>query len=343
MSKAGFRGAPTLAGAFSYKNNQQEPETVGVFQHYIRSQGNAWRLTTEALERFFELILSSEEAKAYVPSSASMTLLARSQESPPALLQQLTGVHLAQVRLLGARTAALHLSLAQPSKDPNFGRELFTTMYRESLYQSSRELLSRTFRQLRRRQDLPRVGRERVSRLLARESALDERLKLICERPIAVVKIRCHGDLRLGRVLSTGDDFVFIDFRGESLRSISERRKRRCVLRDVASMLRSFHYAASTLQERGRRAEDVAVLSPWMSAWMSWTSAAYLGGYLREMAQDLKDPQSAPLLPSNPKDLTLLLDFYLTERCLHELSRGLHLGASWLEVPLAGLEQSLLY
>jgi len=170
---------------------------------------------------------------------------------------------------------------------------------------------------------------------LALEAVSDEQQILaryanLLHRRITCSKIRTHGDLHLGQVLNTGKDFVFIDFEGEPSRSLGERKLKRCALRDVAGMIRSFHYAAHTALSMHRqtvRAEDVPLLEPWADHWARWISSAYLQSYLQ--AAD-----GALFIPDKREDTEALLDAYLLEKAVYELRYELNNRPDWLPIPL---------
>lgn len=149
------------------------------------------------------------------------------------------------------------------------------------------------------------------------------------------MRIRHHGDYHLGQVLYTGRDFVIMDFEGEPIRPISERRIKRSALRDVAGMLRSFDYVAhQVLATRVAgstiRAEEIAAAEPWARFWERWVSGAFLGAYLQTAGE-------ARFLPRARDELRLLLGVFLLEKAIYELGYELSHRPDWVHVPLEGI------
>ncbi|HTN87312.1 MAG TPA: putative maltokinase [Sorangium sp.] len=341
-----FPATPRLAGAIDYQARGREATTVAMLQEYVQSQSDAWTSTLEALNRFFERVLADEESvKGSAPPMPTGTLVDASRTAPPPIVNQLMGTELVRMRLLGERTAQLHLTLGKESKDPAFGQQTFTTLHQQSIFQSAHGMLARTFALLRKRErSLPENVREQVSAMLQREAEINGKLQQIVSRKFDVTRIRTHGDFHLGQVLSTGDDFILIDFEGEPARPLSERRYKRGPLRDVSGMLRSFDYAGAAALRDGRlRPEDVTLLKPWTDAWVAWVSASYLAGYLETIARaqataEARTDETAPFVPASDADTVLLLDFYMLEKVIYELGYELNNRPDWLDIPLRGLE-----
>jgi maltose alpha-D-glucosyltransferase/alpha-amylase len=186
------------------------------------------------------------------------------------------------------------------------------------------ELLEREARKL-----PPDVAAE-VRLIADARGGVEKQLARILE-PIDTIRIRCHGDLHLGQVLFTGDDFVVIDFEGEPARPLRERRYKRSPLRDVAGMLRSFSYVAESSLRGGRqRAQDHPKLRPWATSWASWVSAAFLEGYLAAAG-------SEPFVPPQTAARRGMLDFYTMEKCIYEIGYELASRPAWLPIPIRGL------
>src|SRR5438876_3456045 len=114
-----------------------EPMTFAVLHGFVRNQGDAWRVTRDSLGRYFERVLTGEVQVQELPLPRQPLLELVEGEFPPPV-QELLGSYLEQARLLGQRTAELHLALASVSDDPAFAPEPFTAMYQRSLYQSLR-------------------------------------------------------------------------------------------------------------------------------------------------------------------------------------------------------------
>jgi maltose alpha-D-glucosyltransferase/alpha-amylase len=159
----------------------------------------------------------------------------------------------------------------------------------------------------------------------------------VLDRKVEVMRIRCHGDYHLGQVLYTGRDFVIIDFEGEPLRPLSERRIKRTALVDVAGMIRSFHYAAyhSVFADQSIvRPEDQATMEPWIRYWYAWVAASFLRSYLHVA-------RGAPFLPAEPEALEALLTATLLEKALYEVRYEANNRPGWVKIPIQGIVQLL--
>jgi maltose alpha-D-glucosyltransferase/alpha-amylase len=160
----------------------------------------------------------------------------------------------------------------------------------------------------------------------------------LLQGPIHARRIRCHGDLHLGQVLFTGKDFVIIDFEGEPERPVSERRIKASPLRDVAGMLRSFHYVAHAAL-RGQSAalfihNSTMPTERWTTFWNAWVSATFLRHYLAAA-------QPGGFLPTDRPQLETLLTSYLLEKVLYEVRYELNNRPDWVNIPLEGILQLL--
>ncbi len=136
--KRAFPYTPPLAGALEYRRAGSEPMTMAMLQGFVPNEGDAWSYTLDALGRFFEQALTAEVPLDEVPPLATRAMLDATGQDIPELAGDMVGSYLEQARLLGERTAEMHLALAEATDDKQFAPEAFTTMYQRSMYQSMR-------------------------------------------------------------------------------------------------------------------------------------------------------------------------------------------------------------
>jgi len=334
--KTTFPYISRLAGALEYHPRKGQITTLATLQCFVPNEADAWQYTVDSLSRNFKYVLAHPTVK--VPPIPQEHLLSLPQE-PPDLAQETIGPYLVSARLLGERTAELHIALASAPDDPNFAPEQFSLIYQNSLYYAMRSFTTQILQLLRERlKELPEALQTDAQQVLDSEKNIIERFRLIRNRRISAARIRCHGDYHLGQVLYTGKDFVIIDFEGEPARSLSERRIKRSPLRDVAGMIRSFHYAAhSALLDQaslGLKSEDLSALQHWAQFWYVWVSSCFLMSYLNGV-------KPAQLLPDDQEQRRILLDTYLLEKAVYEIGYELNNRPDWLQVPLQGILQMI--
>ena len=221
------------------------------------------------------------------------------------------------VRRLGEVTGQMHSVLASDAGDPAFAPEEPSGEALALIVARIDEEIEQVFNSL---PDEPAL-----EAIAGRGDELRDRLKEIGQSGSLGRLIRHHGDYHLGQVLWTeNEDWVVLDFEGEPARPLRERRHKRSPLRDVAGMLRSFSYAASTSAlERG-------VEPP--PGWEGQVRSEFLAGYLADV-----DPALVPADASLERRLRL----FELEKALYELHYELGHRPNWVRVPVAGILQLL--
>jgi maltose alpha-D-glucosyltransferase/alpha-amylase len=302
-AKTTFAHLPTLLGSWHYRSEKGELAALGIVQEFVANEGDAWRLTLDALHRYFDPILTGAGNPPVLDGQRSVVELS-DQEIPPQA-RELLGSYLETARLMARRIGELHVALASATDSPDFAPEPFTIQYQRSLYQSMRGRIRQTSTVLRQRLHLwPEPLRELAARIAQSDDKLMRLARRILDRVIEAKRIRCHGHLHLEHLLYIGKDFLIIDLEGEADRSLMHRRRKRSPVRDLASLHRSLQEAAfAALRLGGVRSEDVPALEPWARFWQRWAAVAFLKEYRAV-------PGTAELLPPDPASLMALFDFY---------------------------------
>ncbi|MDO5740239.1 MAG: 1,4-alpha-glucan branching protein GlgB [Ornithinimicrobium sp.] len=207
-----------------------------------------------------------------------------------------------QARTLGAATASVHGALRDAFDTPAVDADS-----RHTLVSQMRDRATTAF------EEVPELARysEQVG------AVYDELEHL--ELPALQ---RVHGDFHLGQVLDApGRGWVLLDFEGEPLRALEDRNASDLAFRDVAGMLRSFDYAAATVDQEGGGTRD---------AWALAAREAFLEGYTTQSGQDLDAADSRRIL--NALEL---------DKALYEVVYEARNRPSWLPIPVSAVQRLL--
>jgi maltose alpha-D-glucosyltransferase/alpha-amylase len=289
---------------------------VGAVHAFVSNQGDAWNVTASHLDRFVDeqRMLSEQSGEG-------------GDQSP----------YLGYLAQAGRRVAELHIALASNSELPEFAPEPIRI---EDIKRWTGDILiraERIFDALGKRRDrLKETDRPLVDQLLALQSTLPERLKVLLPRGIDGLNIRHHGDFHLGQMLIVKDDIFITDFEGEPRRPINERRRKAPAARDVASLIRSIDYAATSALERARKVaqDDHGRLGAALDTWRDRATSEFLSAYRETIAHQ-------HLWPSDPAAADGLLTFFLLEKAFYEIEYELSYRPDWLRVPLTGMIRML--
>lgn len=336
LARRGFASVPKLAGQLRFHGSDRQQFTIAIVSERISNTRTAWEVTLDSLGRFYERVISHGG----VPAAEDLDFITLSEKDLTAEATGVLGTYVESARLLGQRTAELHLALAGDMDDPEFAPEMFVPFSQRSLYQSLRNLALRTIQQLGAAMArLPADLQPLAANVVHSEHAIVNLFKGLYAQPFESYRIRIHGNLHLGQVLHTGKDFVFIDFEGEPHRPFGERRLKRSPLRDVAGILRSLHFASNAALETEMNKQTltpdrVSELKTWSRFWREWMGGIFFRGYRAEAA-------GRKLLPRIEDGIRVLANSLLLENAFTELSVALSRGTGKERVALEGILEVL--
>ncbi len=333
--KTDYKNSPQFVGAIEYEEGAGDKITVlGMMQDLVSNQGDAWDYTKDSLERFFESVLTRSKEIKISPKEDDLTHPI-TYEKLPETFKELVGVVFPErISLLGQRTAEMHNALAANPDEKDFEHEPFSLHYQRSLFSSLQSLTRNSFQNLQKTlKTLPEDIRAEAKEVLEMKADVLKCFKRVYSHKIPIMKIRTHGDYHLGQVLWTGKDFVIIDFEGEPARSFSERRLKRSPLRDVAGMIRSFHYAAysSIMEPEFEQQKKEGNLEQWAESWYYNISRLFLQGYFEKVGD-------SNFIPEDHEDFKILMETFLLEKAVYELNYELNNRPDWVLIPLRGIK-----
>jgi maltose alpha-D-glucosyltransferase/alpha-amylase len=332
---------PTLAGELVYQNQPGESLSLGIFRDFIpnQGQGDAWKLTRDALYRFFEAVLTTRMSAEEIGGLPASVFDISLEAIPAPLLDSIGGPYLDLMAQLGTTTASLHSRLARPKEYPGFQPEPFSTLYQRSEYQAIRTLIRRTMHTLRRSYHrVPPDAMHLAEFVLESEQNLIVFARNIIQTKIRGQKIRIHGNYNLTHVLFTGNSFAVLNFEGDPSKPLSQRRLKRSALMDVATMIGSFFYAANSgLQAFAQlHPEDHAQLKLWIEPWHRILSGIFINAYFQEAGNQA-------FIPTKRDQIQILLTHYLLEQALHDILYRIYTNPQGLETPLLGLQNIMAW
>jgi maltose alpha-D-glucosyltransferase/alpha-amylase len=329
--ETGFHNIPAFGGSIEYKSGDST-YTIAMLQGLVANEGDGWQWTLDELDRYYESRLG-EVFPASEAAAIPADFLGLSEVTLPKTVRDSIGIYLDAAATLGRRTGELHVALASSTTDRAFSPEPFTPADSQALRGQLVENATRAFDAL--KDNLARLPDETVESAglaLSRRSLIFERLHSLTSSEPGGRRTRVHGDYHLGQVLRTKSDFVILDFEGEPVRSLEERRAKQSPLKDVAGMLRSYSYAAfaSLTRFTTRRPQDAERLEPWAQLWERSVIAEYLCAYRKAV-------DGSPIVPAEGKEFQSLLEAFVLDKALYELVYELNNRPSWVRIPLNGI------
>jgi maltose alpha-D-glucosyltransferase/alpha-amylase len=313
LTAAGYKNASQLMGEVQRIDEDGTPATLFILQSQILNQGDAWVWLLQTLRRAIEDSVLKPESDSSLYFADIVAFCAT----------------------VGRRLGEMHAVLARPTDDPDFAPAEAGEDAVNAWAEQVNSQLSAAFKAIEKaRSGLEGEPATLADAILGKRDALIGALARLAEAGRGTLTMRVHGDFHLGQILVSHTDAYLIDFEGEPMKPMSERRAKTTPMRDVAGFIRSLDYAAATV---GRPDNDASLQpvrenrSKLLVQFRRKATDAFLDAYWEIIDQ-------VPALKLS-RDHAALLDLMLIEKASYEILYEAANRPTWLAIPMSGLAE----
>lgn len=332
-----FKNSPKYGGSISWIKNQYATLSIGIMQEKVENIGEAWNHTLDMMKGYFDRIQATDINIVDIQEIPSFDFC--SPEDLKSDFRLLIGEDvLSKVEQMALRVAEMHVALFKNKVDTKFYPIPFNGDYTVWLKNRIIYQLNARFILVEENIDkLEGLAKQYAETFLSQREEITSRFLAFEEVELNSSRIRIHGDLHLGQILMTeADDFYIIDYEGEPESTIRDRKVKQTPLKDVAGMLRSFHYAVYATIFGAKNSFELSQdeLFEAGEKYYQAISAVFLNKYVNTAMEDNLDI-------GYKSEIKYLLKYHLLEKAVYEIGYELKARPDWVIIPLTGIRQIL--
>ena len=332
-----YKNCPRYGGSISWIKNQYATLSIGIMQEKIENIGEAWNHTLDMIKGYFERIAATDIKVKDIQDVPNFAFMAPDELKSDFKLLIGDDV-MAKVEKMAQRIAEMHIALFKNKVDMMFNPIAFNGDYTVWLKNRIIYQLNARFILVEGNIDkLSGLAHEYAQIFLENREEITSQFLAFNENELNSSRIRIHGDLHLGQILMTeADDFYVIDYEGEPESTIRDRKVKQTPLKDVAGMLRSFHYAvyATIFDEKNDFGMSREEMFEAGEKYYRAITAIFLKRYVTTAMQSNLDI-------GYESEIKYLLKYHLLEKAVYEIGYELKARPDWVIIPLTGIKQIL--
>ncbi len=334
-----FNHTAQYCGGISWNRPNKPPISFGLLQQKLANEGDSWNWMLDEVNRFFIQLDKDPKGSFNYHANEKLFEPIKPKDLAPQVTEMVSPRLIESIILMGKRTAQMHLALASDHSQTDFKPVPFNPDYSvwlknkvTYLFDQRIGLLEKNINKLR------GLAREYGQTFLDRRNEVLEEILGFDESKLCSMRTRVHGDYHLGQVLMHDMDFYILDFEGEPESTIRDRKVKQSPLKDVAGMLRSFHYAvyATLFDESKKWTRSQTDQFEIAERFYQLVCGLYMHGFIKTAIKGSLDIGYKP-------EIQYLLRFHLLEKAVYELGYELNSRPAWAIIPLRGIMKIMGY